>query len=75
VILPARNRRDLEDIPQSTRSMLEFVWVERVDEALEVALGEPLGSSEDSDERPMPPPKASKNARAEKAAVLAAPKS
>ena len=39
VILPARNRRDLDDIPQSTRSMLEFVWVERVTEALEVALG------------------------------------
>ena len=40
VILPARNRRDLEDIPQSVRSTLEFVWVERVSEALEVALGE-----------------------------------
>ena len=39
VILPARNRRDLEDIPQSTRESLEFVWVERVDEALTVALG------------------------------------
>jgi ATP-dependent Lon protease len=38
VILPARNRRDLEDIPQSARSMLELVWVERVSEALEVAL-------------------------------------
>ncbi len=39
VILPARNRRDLEDIPQSARAMLELVWVERVSEALEVALG------------------------------------
>jgi ATP-dependent Lon protease len=38
VILPARNRRDLEDIPQSARSLLELVWVERVSEALEVAL-------------------------------------
>jgi ATP-dependent Lon protease len=38
VILPARNRRDLEDVPQSTRAMLEFVWVERVNQALEVAL-------------------------------------
>jgi len=44
VILPARNRRDLEDIPASTRAMLEFVWVERAEEALEVALGEPAGS-------------------------------
>ena len=40
VILPARNRRDLEDIPESVRSALEFVWVERVSEALEVALSE-----------------------------------
>jgi len=39
VILPARNRRDLEDIPQSTREALQFVWVERVGEALAVALG------------------------------------
>ena len=41
VILPARNRRDLEDIPQSARSVLELVWVERVSEALEVALAAP----------------------------------
>jgi len=39
VILPARNRRDLEDIPQSTREALQFVWVERVSEALAVAMG------------------------------------
>ncbi|HEV2267938.1 MAG TPA: endopeptidase La [Steroidobacteraceae bacterium] len=38
VILPARNRRDLEDIPQSARSALELVWVDRVSEALDVAL-------------------------------------
>jgi ATP-dependent Lon protease len=38
VILPARNQRDLEDIPQSARSMLEFIWVKTVSEALEVAL-------------------------------------
>ena len=40
VILPARNRRDLEDIPPSTRALLEFVWVEHVNQALEVALGD-----------------------------------
>jgi len=52
VILPARNRRDLEDIPASTRSLLEFVWVEHVEEALQAALGpataqraEPLAAS------------------------------
>jgi ATP-dependent Lon protease len=44
VILPARNRRDLEDIPQSARAALELVWVERVSEALEVALAAPTES-------------------------------
>ena len=38
VILPARNQRDLEDIPQSARSLLEFIWVQNVSEALEAAL-------------------------------------
>ena len=28
----------------ANRALLEFVWVERVQEALEVALGEPKGS-------------------------------
>jgi ATP-dependent Lon protease len=51
VILPARNRRDLEDIPQSTRSLLEFVWVERVSEALEVALGPTSGSDKGQADR------------------------
>jgi ATP-dependent Lon protease len=37
VILPARNRRDLEDIPESTRAMLEFIWIENVAQALDVA--------------------------------------
>jgi ATP-dependent Lon protease len=39
VILPARNKRDLEDIPQSAKALLEFVWVEHVSEALAIALG------------------------------------
>jgi ATP-dependent Lon protease len=38
VILPARNRRDLEDIPQSVRTKLEFVWAEKIDDVLGRAL-------------------------------------
>jgi ATP-dependent Lon protease len=38
VILPARNRRDLEDIPESARQRLEFVWAERLEDVLEHAL-------------------------------------
>jgi ATP-dependent Lon protease len=66
VILPARNRRDLDDIPQSTRALLEFVWVERVQEALEVALGEPPGSIDKGADR-QAATKLSKNGQAEAA--------
>ena len=38
VMLPARNRRDEEDIPAEVREKLEFVWLERVDEAIAAAL-------------------------------------
>jgi ATP-dependent Lon protease len=38
VMLPARNQRDMEDIPQEAREKLKFVWMERVDDALEAAL-------------------------------------
>jgi ATP-dependent Lon protease len=38
VILPARNRRDLEDIPESVRAKLEFVWAEKIDDVLDRAL-------------------------------------
>ena len=38
VILPARNRRDLEDIPESVRARLEFVWAEKIDDVLARAL-------------------------------------
>jgi len=43
VILPARNRRDLEDIPESIRNRLEFVWAEKIDDVLARALeGAPI---------------------------------
>jgi ATP-dependent Lon protease len=32
VMLPARNRRDWEEIPEDARNRLEFIWLERVDE-------------------------------------------
>jgi len=41
VRMPARNRRELEDIPAEAREQLEFVWLERVDEAIAVALTPP----------------------------------
>jgi ATP-dependent Lon protease len=38
VMLPARNRKDFDDIPQEARNELEFVWLERVDDAVAAAL-------------------------------------
>ena len=38
VMLPARNERDLDDIPADARAQLRFVWLKQVDGALEFAL-------------------------------------
>src|SRR6266404_3690657 len=38
VMLPARNRKDIEDIPENARDRIRFVWLERVDDAIEAAL-------------------------------------
>ncbi len=38
VMLPARNRKDFEDIPAEVREALAFVWLERVDDAVAAAL-------------------------------------
>jgi ATP-dependent Lon protease len=38
VIMPARNRKDYEEIPEQARNALRFLWAERVDEVLAAAL-------------------------------------
>jgi ATP-dependent Lon protease len=38
VMLPARNRRDYEDIPEVARREMEFIWLERVEDAVASAL-------------------------------------
>lgn len=38
VMLPARNRRDYDDIPPSARDKLRFVWLDTVDDAIRAAL-------------------------------------
>lgn len=40
IILPRRNERDLEDLPDEIRNALNIVLVDRIDEALPVALSE-----------------------------------
>ncbi len=38
VLLPARNRKDLEEIPASAREQLSFIWLDTVDDVLQAAL-------------------------------------
>lgn len=38
VMLPARNKRDFDDIPEEVRNTLEFIWLEKVDDAVAQAL-------------------------------------
>jgi ATP-dependent Lon protease len=47
VMLPARNKRDYDDIPEVARKDMEFVWLERVEEAVAAAF-EPAKSGEKS---------------------------
>ena len=38
VMLPARNKKDLEEIPEPARKQLNFVWLDDIDDALNAAL-------------------------------------
>jgi len=38
IILPKRNEKDLEDVPESARSEMQFLFVETIDDVLKVAL-------------------------------------
>jgi ATP-dependent Lon protease len=44
-MLPARNKRDYDDIPDVARREMEFVWLERIEEAVAAAL-EPAKTAE-----------------------------
>ena len=38
VILPARNKKDFDEIPEAIRNQLLFIWLEKVDDVLENAM-------------------------------------
>ncbi|MCC2681846.1 MAG: ATP-dependent protease La [Nitrosospira multiformis] len=40
VLLPARNEKDLREVPETARSTLEFVFLETVDDAIQASLGQ-----------------------------------
>ena len=48
VILPARNRKDYEEVPESARNALRFLWADRVEDVVEAALepGPPAAAAE-----------------------------
>jgi ATP-dependent Lon protease len=48
VMLPARNQKDLEDVPDAARKQLRFVWLEHVDDAIASALNPP-GEQQEAD--------------------------
>jgi len=45
VILPSRNRKDYDDIPESARNILHFIWAERVEDVIEAALDQAVQDS------------------------------
>ena len=48
VLLPSRNKKDLEDVPEAARKQVRFVWLDRVDDAVLAALV-PAGERDDSE--------------------------
>jgi ATP-dependent Lon protease len=53
VMLPARNRKDFDDIPESARKELEFVWLEQVDQAVAAVLDGEKQDRESSTDEPL----------------------
>ena len=54
VMLPARNRKDFDDIPEEVRKQVEFVWLERVEEAVAAALDPPVPENSERPESAVP---------------------
>jgi ATP-dependent Lon protease len=38
IILPKKNEKDLEEIPEHIRNQMNFKYIQRMDEAIELAL-------------------------------------
>ncbi len=57
VVLPEENRKDMKDIPESVQEDLEFIFVERMDDVLELALvSSPILSADGDDYVSKQPP-------------------
>ena len=40
IILPARNEKDLEEVPESIKEGMDFKFIERMDEAIDICLAQ-----------------------------------
>ncbi|MEE8146558.1 MAG: S16 family serine protease [Longimicrobiales bacterium] len=59
IILPQRNKKDLEDVPPPIRRKMHFIFCETMDEVLDQALTKPMGLGE----REAKPPTAARKRR------------
>lgn len=50
VLLPARNRKDLHDVPEAIRATMQFVFLETADDAIRAALDVSINASDNSDQ-------------------------
>jgi ATP-dependent Lon protease len=48
VMLPARNKRDIDDLSEETRRQLELIWLEHVEDASAAALEPPAAVADES---------------------------
>ena len=51
VILPRRNEKDLDDVPEEIRKQIKFVFAERVDEVINTALSQPVNGKKRTDKK------------------------
>ena len=51
VMLPARNKKDLEDVPEDARKAIQFVWIDDIDQAAETAFDNPTEGTAAASER------------------------
>jgi ATP-dependent Lon protease len=56
IMLPARNRKDFEDIPEEARKQVEFIWLERLDQAVAFGLATEAKADEADNDAPVRQP-------------------
>jgi ATP-dependent Lon protease len=61
VIVPERNKPDLDEVPAEVKNDLEFVFVSKMDQVLDAALEEKLGPKPEAEKKENPAPAAPTN--------------